>query len=191
METKHRVLIESYVERNPGLNTRAIATGVGVCDSTADYHLRRLGKEGRVGLERQGRDLTWWRAGCGYCPVLRKAIPAFRREGVAEAARALDLTPTTAAELATRAGLGIGVARWASNVLVQAGLARRSVRGRILLVEGAQRCVQMAEGATRCDQWGRCPVSLAAGARPPKAARGGAASSPSWTPASRSSQASS
>jgi hypothetical protein len=130
-----------------------------VDDSTADYHLHRLRKEGRLALDLNGRETAWWAARCGFCPVLRRAVPAFRREGVSATARALDEWPATALVVSGRAGLPATLVRAHLEALAQAGIAVRTSRGRAARAEGAQHCIAMAETGTRCDRWGACPVS--------------------------------
>lgn len=161
METRYREIIEAYVKENPGTSTRTVARAVGVDDSTADYHLRRMQKEGLLQCHGRPRQVTWWhRDGGPWCPVLTAAIPAFRRDGVLAVARALDDFPVTTGELVERSGLPMGQVRWNVEVLGGLGLLEKSRTGRAALAEGATTCVEMAARGERCGQWGRCPVSF-------------------------------
>lgn len=167
METRSEVPDEmvAILRQHPGMSTRALARAAGVDESTADYHLRRLRRAGRALAQPWGRELCWFPAGAGFCPVLRRAIPALRREEVARVALALDEAPATAGQLADRAGVPVGAARWATVVLEDAGIAERNATGRVQLRAGAQVCIGRATGGQRCDEWGRCPVSRACAAR--------------------------
>jgi predicted ArsR family transcriptional regulator len=164
-------MVKSFLDANPGASTRMVARGLGVDDSTADYHLRRLRKEGHLAVDANGRETAWWTMTCGFCPVLRRAIPAFRREGVAATALALDDWPITALVLAERTGLAPATVRGHLEVLEEAGIAVRTTRGRAARAEGAQPCIAMAQAGRRCERWGTCPVSKR------MARRGGAAAS--------------
>lgn len=162
METENgiRETIEAHVLATPGCSTRAVARAVGVDDSTADYHLRRLRKEGVLRCHDGRRQVSWWHRASGpFCPVLLDAIPIFRREGVAETARALEEWPTTASELARRCGVPLGQVRWNVEVLGQLGLLAKTRTGRAGLAAGARVCVEMAAAGRWCDRWGKCPFS--------------------------------
>ena len=145
----------------PGAHTRQAAAAVGVPESSADYHLRRLVKEGKLLSEFSGRTRHWYARGCGLCPVLRRAVPMLRREEARACAAALDETPATAIALATRAGVTLGTARWTASVLHEARLLARVRNGRVALRPGARTCLEKAVRAERCNEWGRCPVSVA------------------------------
>lgn len=145
----------------PGSSTRAVARALGVDESTADYHLRRLRRRGDVVAQAHGRELAWFLSGSGLCPVLKRAVPAMRREEVLATARALDETPASARIVAERAGVPVGAVRWAAGVLEEAGLLERSRSGRLALRRGADVCIRRAAEGARCELWGRCEVSRA------------------------------
>lgn len=145
----------------PGANTRQAATIVGVPESSADYHLRGLVKEGLLTTEFNGRTRHWFASGCGLCPVLRRAVPALRRPEARAVALALDDCPTTATDLSRRTGVALGGVRWAASVLEDARLVVRTTGGRLRLRHGARVCLGKATAGERCPQWGRCPVSQA------------------------------
>lgn len=145
----------------PGAHTRQAASIVGVPESSADYHLRALVKEGRLTSEFNGRTRHWYARGCGLCPVLRRAVPALRRKEARAFAFALEETPAPAVAVATRAGVSVGSARWAATVLQGAGLLASTRNGRLALRTGARTCLEKAETGQRCQEWGRCPVSRA------------------------------
>lgn len=153
--------IPRLLARAPGLSTRGVARALEVDESTADYHLRRLRKRGRVVAQPLGRELCWYASDNGLCPVLKRAVPPMRRDEVARVARALDEVPATAAALAERAGVGVGAARWAAGILVCAGVARKTASGRVALRDGAATCVVAALSGERCGLWGKCSVSRA------------------------------
>lgn len=151
----------SVVTDVPGANTRQAATIVGVPESSADYHLRRLVKEGELTSEFNGRTRHWYARSCGLCPVLRRAVPALRRPEARALALALDEQPASAVDAARRAGLPLGTVRWAATVLESSKLVTRSSSGRLVLRPGARTCLERAVGGSRCPDWGRCPVSRA------------------------------
>ena len=159
MDDHPRVRIAALLDHEPGASTHKVATALGVDDSTVAYHLRRLRREGKVLEQRQGRELCWYNAGRGMCPVLRRMVPALRREETARVARALEETPQPATWLARRSGVPLGQVRWALLVLERAGLVARSSQGRVQLADGAEVCVRNALQAKGCEAWGQCPVS--------------------------------
>lgn len=145
----------------PGGSTREVARLVDVAESTADYHLRRLGKLGLVTSHPSGRTRRWFAVASGFCPVLRCAIPEMRRPETLAVASALSPTPISAPALADRTGIAEGTVRWVTAVLHRTFLLSRTRSGRVHLRDGAQRCLEMAITSTRCPEWGRCAVSLA------------------------------
>lgn len=163
-----RALILDHLRATPGLSTRAVARAVGVDESTADYHLRRLRQSGGASSETVGREVVWYAGGCGFCPILRQAIPVLRRPEALAVAMALDETPTSASRLAQRAGMRVGTVRWIAEVLEKCGILTKTASGRLTLHEGAHVCVSKAAGAQRCELWGKCPLSREAVVLQPK-----------------------
>lgn len=159
MDDGPRARIPDVLDANPGASTRMVAAALSLDDSTVDYHLRRLRREGKVLLQRQGRETCWFNAGKGVCPVLRRMVPAVRSPGIARVVLALDDAWQPATGLAERAGVSVGQARWAISVLAASGLLERSLHGRVRLADGADVCVKLALAEKRCDAWGECPVS--------------------------------
>lgn len=146
---------------SPGASTRQLARAVGISEWTADYHLRRLLRNGAVTTESMGRSRVWYAAGCGLCPVLRRAVPPLRRPEAQAVAMAADEWPVALPVLAKRARVPIGTARWVANVLTDAFILERSRFGRVTLRRGAATCVAAAAEGRRCDLWGKCAVSRA------------------------------
>lgn len=159
MEPGSRTRVAQFVTTTPGASTRRVAEALALDETTVDYHLSRLARAGQVVLQRQGRENCWFAASSRLCPVLRRAVPALRRDETRAIALAMDDLPRSAADLATRAGVPMGATRWALTTLKQAGLATSSKTGRVQLAEGAETCIQKALAAERCDRWGACPVS--------------------------------
>lgn len=159
MEPGSRTRVAQFVTATPGASTRRVAEALALDDTTVDYHLSRLARDGHVVLQRQGRENCWFAASARLCPVLRRAVPALRRDETRAVALAMDDLPRSAADLATRAGVPMGASRWALTTLKQAGLATSSRNGRVRLSDGAEVCLQKALAAERCDRWGACPVS--------------------------------
>lgn len=150
----------AQVKACPGAHTRTLAAAVGLSESTAAYHLKRLAKMGQVHSTLVGRDRCWFLSLCGLCPVLRRALPVLRRPTVLRVAKALDDTPRSAPEIAEPLALARGTVRWATLALANAHLAERSRGGRTSLREGADVCLARATTGQPCDLWGRCPVSV-------------------------------
>lgn len=159
MDDGPRARIAALLDHEPGASTSKVALALRLDDSTVAYHLRRLRREGKVLEQRQGREVCWFNAGRGMCPVLRRMVPALRREETARVALALDDSPQPAPWVAKRAGVPLGQVRWALVVLENAGLVARTAHGRVLLAEGADVCVRKALDAKGCDAWGECAVS--------------------------------
>lgn len=166
LDTRTRAL--DVLKSAPGSSTRGIARALSMDESTADYHLRRLEKLGLATRERAGREIAWFARGCGFCPVLRRAVPILRREESLGIARALDDRPRPHAEVAARARVPVGSARWVVPLLVEAGIAEKTRGGRARLRDEARLCVEKAAASERCGQWGVCAVSRALGAEPPR-----------------------
>lgn len=158
-----RERVAELVTASPGKSTTALALEIGLDDTTVGYHLHRLSREGKVSPEDLGRELVWFPrgAGCTFCPVLRQAIPALRRESIRTVAYALETEPRSMHGLATYTGLRPGAVRRAVDALDGAGLVLRSRFGRVQLREGAELCREKALGAESCPEWGRCEVSRA------------------------------
>lgn len=165
MDSTPRARIVSILSDAPGASTRMVAEALALDESTTDYHLRRLTREGKVQRQRQGREQCWFNATCGLCPVLLRAVPAFRRDETMKVAVALDDLPRPATDVAQRTGVPVSQVRWAFNVLETTGVARRTALGRMRLQEGGGVCIRKALDAERCDLWGACPVSRALEAR--------------------------
>lgn len=158
-ETQARVL--AVVTARAGRQTSEVATGAGIDESTADYHLRRLAKEGRILSERVGRGRCWFPAARGFCPVLRRAIPALDRPEARAVAAALTDAPRSASQVSQASGVPVPTVRWVAGVLEDALLLQRSRAGFLMLREGAEPCRGKAARAEGCDQWGRCPMARA------------------------------
>lgn len=163
MDDAPRARIAALLESEPGASTQKVARALALDASTADYHLRRLRREGRVQVQRQGREICWFNTHQGLCPVLRQVIPAVKRPETMRVALALEEGPRSAAFLAERSGVPLGQVRWALEILARAGLVTRSERGRVQLAEGAAVCVGKALQGKRCDAWGECAVSRRGG----------------------------
>jgi len=156
-----REAILRYLSASPGASTSMVARHLGTNASTADYHLRRMRKDGLVGAHEGGRVIAWYAAGCGLCPVVRSLVPALRHPPFEATLRALGEVPAHAPWIAQQAGVDAAQARWATAKLVAVGVAVRSPSGKVRLAEGASLCARKTLGAEPCDLWGKCPVSRA------------------------------
>lgn len=157
---QQRTRIAAIVQAAPGSNTRTIAQQLALDASTADYHLRRLLKEGKVVQQRQGRELCWFSSRATPCPVVRRLVVAFRREETRAVARALEEDlPKSSLSLAEETGIERQRVRWAMGVLTDIGIAERTRSGRVLLAEGASTCLAKGLSGEPCGMWGACPVS--------------------------------
>jgi predicted transcriptional regulator len=159
-EDAWRKAVLGLVAARPGASTRELATSLRLAESTVDYHLRKLKRDGALVCDPNGRSIAWFLAGHGLCPVLRRAVPMMRRSDARAVADALipDL-PTTSAALARSTGLPWGSARWTLQLLEDAGLVERLRTGRAVLAPGAETCRGKATRAERCGLWGACEVS--------------------------------
>lgn len=155
--TSQRVL--GFVVQRPGASTAAVAQGTQLDETTADYHLRRLMKMGKLLSEKGPRTRAWFPANRGFCPVLRRAVPALARPEARAVALALADTPRPAALVARDACLPVGQVRWAARALEPTLLVRKSRAGFLALRDGAELCRGKAARAEPCDRWGRCPLA--------------------------------
>lgn len=161
MDDRRASILEA-VARSPGTSTRAAARSIGVTEWTADYHLRALAKEGIVTREIIGRERCWYKSSCGFCPVIRRAMPVVRRpEALALSLAAEEATHLPLTVLSRRAGVPVGTARWAGEQLVDAFILERGRMGRLALRDGAGLCISRAASGERCELWGKCAVSRA------------------------------
>ena len=158
MEQTWEKIVEA-LRNEPGQCATGVARVVGINASTASYHLRRLAREGKVSFADFGRERVWFALGCQLCPVLRRAVPAMRRAGVAPIAVAMTEAPAALAHLAADAGLSHGEAEWAFKVMQDAGIATRSQTGKARLVAGGEECVARALAQEPCPLWGSCAPS--------------------------------
>lgn len=152
-------MVRAYVAEHPGANTRSVADAVGLDDSTASYHLRRLAKEGKLVAEAGARERRWFEARRGWCPVLRRALPELRRPEALAVAMALGNTPANANGIARASGVPVGQVRWIATRLEGALIVERSRAGWLSLRQDADVCLEKAARAEPCDQWGRCPIA--------------------------------
>lgn len=162
--TRARVL--QTLRDAPGASTTIIARAVDADASTVDYHLRMLTREGFAARERVGREAVWFARSCRFCPLLRRAVPVFRRAGVADVARALGPVGKSAVALSEETGVPVGSVRWIAATLQDLGVGERTRSGRTAVRAGAETCIAKAASASACDLWGMCGVSRALGARP-------------------------
>lgn len=159
--TTWRDALSLAIRATPGASTRELARTTGISEWTADYHLRRMLREGALVAETVGRTRCWYAKGCGLCPVLRRAMPMLRRPEALAVALASPDDPEPLPRLASRAGVSVGTARWVTTVLADAFLLERNRFGRVALRPGAGTCLSAASAGRRCDLWGKCAVSRA------------------------------
>jgi len=159
MDDGKRALILGRVAGLPGVGTRTLAGMLDMPESSLDYHLRRLHRDGQLVCDARGRSVSWFIAGQGYCPVLRRALPLLRREETHHIALLLADTPQSVGSLVQETGYSLGLVRWNLSLLETAGLVERNVPGRAVLARGAETCRERAIAQERCDQWGACAIS--------------------------------
>lgn len=159
MEDAKRALILTQVMMMPGISTRELADVLKTPESSLDYHLRRLRKDGQLVFEQNGRNVSWFVAGQGFCPVLRRALPLMRREEARRIVSLLGATPITSTTIMQETGYSMGLVRWNVTLLAAAGLLERGMSGRGVLAQGAEPCREKAIAQERCDQWGACLMS--------------------------------
>lgn len=148
------VRLLALIHSHPGITTRTLADRLGIHPTTAEYHLRRLAREGRINramVRNQGRHYA---AGSGLCARARAVhaalTPETRRvlEHLAEHGR-------IAPRQLIAWGLTRAQVRWCFEVLGRAGAVVRDRPGVYVLVEEERPCILAALGERACR---RCHV---------------------------------
>lgn len=144
-----RTRIAEHLNEHPGQRPSDVARAFDVHPSTAEYHLRRLVREGHVARVRAGRELHHYPTGTGLCPAAReihaRLTPAGRRvvqvgleEGI----------------FARKAVLGEDVsasaARWAMQRLEEAGVLERLAWGVYRVAPQRRGCAKAALREEAC-----------------------------------------
>lgn len=155
-----RWTLEAAVRARPGVDSSTLARSAGVNPSTADYHLRRLVRAGRVHRVRVGRVVAHYAAGSGHCPLLRRAIPlvanASAMRDAVEAMKAAGEHGVRPSQAARDKGVRISAMRYALVAAEQAGLAERAGFGRYRLAVAAEACAERAVERGVCAARGTC-----------------------------------
>jgi DNA-binding transcriptional ArsR family regulator len=138
-KTVERIL--DFLALQPGASTQAIGRAVGISPSSAEYHLHRLERAGRVSRQRGGGKVANFLRAHGLSPMQRRLLLLSPEQRAVFDALLETERPVTATSAALSTGLPIVAARWAFHVLVLHGLARRSKHGRVALVEEARAAV--------------------------------------------------
>lgn len=123
---------EPYLEavrQDPGISTAEVARRLGVDDSTAAYHLRRLARAGIIVSEPAARHVAHFAVG-SVTPRERLLGHASRTGRAAYAVLRGESRPLSAPEVAERMGVNVGAVRYAMDQLVLLGLARKTTRGK-------------------------------------------------------------
>lgn len=135
--------IETIVADEPGLRATDLARRVGIHPSTADYHLHKLARDGRVTRQRAGRQIRHYPNGRGWCPRGREIHARLTDTAQHALQVALDKGAVSRRAL-TRAGASRSAARWAIEVLEDAQVLDRVAWGVYVLVEGVEACARAA-----------------------------------------------
>lgn len=148
------------VKALPGASVQEVAAALDVDHSTAEYHLHRLLREGRVRAVRAGRVRAHYASGTPLCPFLREVTPKFRSEGDRRALAAMAAGGTwRATDLPAAGGLSLPEARWFLQKAAEEGLLQREGHGRWSVAPACAPCVAHLTGGTACGEWGACAVS--------------------------------
>ncbi len=135
--------IESMVADEPGLRASDLARRAGIHPSTADYHLHKLARGGRITRERAGRQIRHYPNGTGWCPQARAIHARLTDTGRHALQVALDKGAVSRRAL-TAAGASRSAARWAIEVLEEADVLDRVAWGVYVLVDGLTSCARAA-----------------------------------------------
>lgn len=141
--------IEAIVTDEPGLRATDLARRVGVHPSTADYHLHKLARHGRVIRERVGRQVRHYPQGTGWCPRSREIHASLTDTGRLALRVALEKGAVSRRAL-TGSGASRAAARWAIEVLERAQVLERVAWGVYVLVEEVVPCARAALEAVPC-----------------------------------------
>lgn len=154
-----RARIVETLRESPGLGPSEVAEREGMHPSTADYHLRRLAREGRVTRVRSGRELHHYPVGEGWCKRSRIVHARLTDAGRAVLRLGLDrgVFPRRAI---VEQGFSASAVRWALELLGEVGVVERLAWGVYELPSRWQGCVVAAlreRPCTVCNETGAAP----------------------------------
>lgn len=114
---------------HPGVFLTEAAALVGVDRTTAEYHVHRLARAGRIVRVRHGNRLHLFVNGSGLSETARKLIILGEDRATIIEALQLEGRPSRPSDLARRTGLPIGRVRYGLSVAVDLGLAQHAPGG--------------------------------------------------------------
>lgn len=147
------------VAARPGASVQELADALGVDHSTAEYHLHRLERAGRVRAVRAGRVRAHYASGAPYCPYLRVLLPQFRAAEDLALLRALAAGEARALDLARATGRDVPGVRWLLEKAARAGVVESPRYGAWRVRAACAPCLAHLDAGTRCGQWGTCAIS--------------------------------
>lgn len=144
-----RARVIEHLREQPGARPSDVARVFDVHPSTAEYHLRRLEREGRVIRVQVGRQLHHYAAGQGLCCTSREVharlTPAGQR--ILEIGLERGIFPRQAI---VGGAFTSSAVRWALDQLSEAGVVERLAWGVYQLVDESRSCVRSALAETSC-----------------------------------------
>lgn len=147
-----RASIVERLREEPGLRPADIARVFGVHPSTAEYHLRRLDRVGRVARVRVGRELHHYVVGEGICRKGREVHARLTPAGRAVLRFGLDRRVFPRG-CVVDLGFSSSAVRWAIDRFEALGVVERLAWGVYELAAGWRGCVASAlreEACSRC-----------------------------------------
>lgn len=125
--TRRQVL--ELLWKEPGLSRKGVASRIDIDPATAEHHLHRLQRAGLAIAERAGRIIAYFPNGWGDRLRRREATLSEEARLVIAVVQEAYM-PLNASEVAKRAPMPIGKARWALEVAHKAGFLRKRAWGR-------------------------------------------------------------
>lgn len=117
--------IHAWLIDEPGAQPSDVTEAFDVHPSTADYHLRRLLREGRVVQEQVGRQRHHYPQGEGWCRDARAVHARLTPAGRALVERWLDRGLVSRRAIVA-CGFSRSATRWALDQMLEAGLVERT-----------------------------------------------------------------
>lgn len=145
-----RARIVDHLRRSPGLRPSDVARRFGVHPSTAEYHLRRLARQGTVVRVRAGRELHHYPAGEGWCQRSRAAHARLTEAGRGLLKLGLDRGVFPRQAIVNR-GHSASAVRWAIDRFQEVGILERMAWGVYEVPEDVHACVRAALSEVPCE----------------------------------------
>lgn len=132
-----------YLWEHPGRRPSDVAAELDIHPSTAQYHLRKLSRDGSVATEKVGRELHHYPTGAGWCQGSR-AVHARLTDATRSAFWLALRQGATSRRAVVQAGHTRSATRWAISQLLDSGTVERIGWGVYRLRESREACVRAA-----------------------------------------------